>query len=292
MIVKKTVRPVQLHINEKSIAAKLEKVRGFAALNQLQTLYHVTKTVLNLNPHDRIFAPGSTNRGNVIGPLALDDMADPNATWSMMFKDKLVLLGRHGPRIPVGGKVGEEAREEDGDADEEAGDAGSAADAKREKTQVEPLLFHSPPMSLRVELMHALDSVCAFSLAGEGKTAMVAMERGHMCFLLAYTPEHAAWLKQRLQAIVFKKHQDPESKLHEPGLVTLMNRNLPAGQHPHTLHPPLAQNTISHVGTCIVRRLLHILVGEHPVCLNLWIQFKNNRFVLASPRAHVLKSLV
>ena len=82
-----------------------------------------------------------------------------------------------------------------------------------------------------------MDVEAVFGLAGDGKTAMAALERQKMCCLLACTPEHAKWLKHRLQAQVFKKFQDPQSKLHKPGLVNLLHRNLPvSGATPS--HPP------------------------------------------------------
>ena len=104
VIMKKVVRLLKWMITENSMAAKYGKVRGFGSLNQLQTIYHISKTALHLAPHDRLYTPNSTNRGNVIGPLALDDVADPDLTWTIMVKDKFTLLGRHGPRIPVGGR--------------------------------------------------------------------------------------------------------------------------------------------------------------------------------------------
>ena len=82
-----------------------------------------------------------------------------------------------------------------------------------------------------------MDVECVFGLAGDGKTAMACLERQKMCFLLACTEDHATWLKLWLQAQVFKKFQDPQSKLHKPGLVSLLQRNLPAdGATP--AHPP------------------------------------------------------
>lgn len=103
VLVKKSNRQITLMVGESSMTDRLEKTRGFASLNQLQTLNVVTKNALQLNVHDRLYCDGSTNRGNVVGPLALDALDDPDATWCLKTKDKFSLFGKHGPRIPVGG---------------------------------------------------------------------------------------------------------------------------------------------------------------------------------------------
>lgn len=86
VLTKKAVRQLTLVISENSMTSRLEKVKGFNSMNQLQTLNIVTKNVLQLNVHDRIFVEGSTNRGNVLGPLAWDPHDDVSATWSMKIK--------------------------------------------------------------------------------------------------------------------------------------------------------------------------------------------------------------
>jgi hypothetical protein len=105
VIIKKCQRQLALVISEESILARQDKVRGFAAINQLQTLHVYTKSALNLNHHDRLYCQGASNRGNVLGPLALDAHDDSSCTWILKVKDKFSLCGRHGPRIPVGGSA-------------------------------------------------------------------------------------------------------------------------------------------------------------------------------------------
>lgn len=50
-IAKKTVRQLSLMLSEKTIAQKMEKVRGYSSINQMQPLYVVSKLSLNLNLH-------------------------------------------------------------------------------------------------------------------------------------------------------------------------------------------------------------------------------------------------
>ena len=192
-ILRKASRPVTVLISEDSLTERLDKTRGLSSINHVQTLHMVSKSSLQLNVHERVYMAGASNRGNVIGPLAMDSLEGRDATWSMEVKDKFTLFGRHGPRIPVGGTPDEA----------NVGDELAAMPTKnkpRDKESEEPLLFHAMPSRLFEELLHSVDAVAVIGLAGDGKLALAALERRLPFFGLTFTSEHTKWLTKRLEA--------------------------------------------------------------------------------------------
>ena len=224
VIAKKALRTVTLMVSEESLAARVDKSRGFASINQLQNLHMISKAVLQLNHHERLYSSQATNRGNVLGPLRMDPLDDPDKTWALKVKDKFTLFGRHGPRIPVGGGPGASA---DVDVDDELSTV-NVKNKPRDKTMEEPFLFHSVPQALFDELCHSHDAVAFIGMAGDGKAALTALERRLPFFGLSFTPEHTAWLTKRLEAQVFKRFQDPQSKLYQSGLSVILAKGQPA----------------------------------------------------------------
>ena len=70
--------------------------------------------------HDRLCGPeGSTNRGNTIGPLAMDDLENAKRTWRLTVKQKFQLLGRNA-RLLAGGNVDDDQSGNDMVVDEES----------------------------------------------------------------------------------------------------------------------------------------------------------------------------
>ena len=127
-----------------------------------------------------------------------------------------MLFGRHGPRIPVGGPADDPA-----DIDDELA-AAPAKHKPRDKDVEEPFMFHTVPMALFDELYHAVDAVAVLGLASDGKAAIAALERRIPFFGLSFTPDHSSWLTKRLESQVFKRFQDPQSKLYQAGLSLLL----------------------------------------------------------------------
>lgn len=213
MITKKVIRTTAVMLSEESVSNRLDKARGFSSINQLQNLIMVSKSALNFNLHERLHTEGSTNRGNVIGPLDMDPLDDHTTTWRMKVADKFTLLGRHGPKIPVGGP-GEPEPDDMQDVKEKH--------KPRDKKSEEPFLFHSMPTKLFQELIHATDAVAIIALAADGKAAMATLEERIPFAGLAFTPDHAKLLSKRLERQVFQKYQDPSSKLYQSGLSQIL----------------------------------------------------------------------
>ena len=218
VIAKKAIRPITLCIAEDSITARLDKNRGFSSIQQLQTLYFVSRAAFNLNHHDRIHCPGSTNRGNFIGPLSLDPHEDKDRTWCVALKDKLSLLGRHGPRIPVG----TDKRWPEDVPEEDLAMVPAQRAKPRDKNTQEPLLYHTMPKALFGELMHSVDACACIANGADGKAALESLERNIPFFGITWTLEHTNWLRARLEGQVFKRFQDPKSKLYKVGLANLL----------------------------------------------------------------------
>eukprot|EP00435_Cladocopium_sp_Y103_P015284 s2915_g3.t1 len=153
--------------------------------------------------------------------------ADSDA-WQMKMKDKMVLLGKHGARIAVGGK--EDDKDDDNiDAseaeDDEMEDCGAKGGKPRDKNDVEPFLFHSPPSALCEEIIQAVDPVAVVALAGDGRMAELCLERRIPFFGLGFTAEHCQALTARLEGRVFQKMQSDQSKLFAPALKVIRDKN-------------------------------------------------------------------
>ena len=70
-ITAKVVRNMFLIVSEESMSERMGKIRGHS-VNQVQGLTVVTRTTPSLAIHPRLYTEGSSNRGNVIGPLAME----------------------------------------------------------------------------------------------------------------------------------------------------------------------------------------------------------------------------
>ena len=99
--VPKQIRSIVLINSEDSIKERMQKVRGFTAINQVETVHMVSKHALKLTEHNRLHHPG-TNRGNVIGPIALPrwDKEDYMVLPPLLKKSVFAQAS-----IPVGGPV-------------------------------------------------------------------------------------------------------------------------------------------------------------------------------------------
>lgn len=106
VIFSKSSKTIYLHISEESFAKRLDRFRGHSlgSVQQLQGLHTFTAKVMRLNQHSKDACEGS-NRGNVVGPLAMDDYDNGDLTWRVVVQEKFEILGRLGARIPVGGML-------------------------------------------------------------------------------------------------------------------------------------------------------------------------------------------
>ena len=215
-ITKKNVRQVTLILAEDSLTNFGDKLgaRGYRSISQVQSWYQCTKNALQLNIHARLFTPGATNRGNVIGPLAKPSHENPIDNWIVSVADKFQIFGKHGPRIPVGGGIADPGAEDDEPTEKVK---------TRNKTDEEPLLYHNVPSAALRELLHSVDAVACISLAGEGKMAFECIMNRIPYFGVCFTETHMEKLSRRLEASVFAAMQDAESKFFQPALSKLLS---------------------------------------------------------------------
>ena len=150
-------------------------------------------------------------------------------SWQMKMKDKLVLLGKHGARIAVGGREDDHDDNIDGSEDgEDEGEDGGAKGAKaRDKNDLEPFLFHSPPSALCADLIQAVDPIAVVGWAADGKMAELCLEHRIPFWGLGFTVEHCQALTSRLEGRVFEKMQSDQSKLFALSLKVILDKNCP-----------------------------------------------------------------
>ena len=220
VIAKKHVRQVTLILAEDSLTKFGGAKTTYRSINQVQSWYQCTKNALQCNIHARLFTPGATNRGNVIGPLAKPSVENPIDNWIVSVADKFQIFGKHGPRIPVGGGIADPGGEDD-EPSEKA--------KTRNKTDEEPLLYHSVPSAALRELLHSVDAVACISLGGEGKMAFECIMNRIPYFGVCFTETHQERLLLRLEASVFAAMQDSESKFFQPALSKLISSATPEG---------------------------------------------------------------
>ena len=219
---KKQVRTWTAIMSESSITERLAKVRGFSSINQIQRIHLITRHGLQLNLHQRLHSNG-TNRGNSLGPFTASSWEQDSDAWMMKMKEKLVLLGKHGPRIMVGGKEDEDEINIEGSDYED--DMEGSANNPRNKNDMEPFLYHAAPTPLLEELVAGLDPQAVICLAGDGRMAELCLERRIPYYGLAFTPEHVQSLTGRLEGRVFQKMQCDQSKLFSPQLKVILDKN-------------------------------------------------------------------
>lgn len=139
--------------------------------------------------------------------------------WRTTVKAKLEILGRHGARVPVGGS----APADDDGASEDEDLLKEEKASKRDKADIEPLLFHTPPFAFYQELIHSYDAIAVIALAGDGKFAEACLEARVPFFGMTWSQEHSEALKLRLQKRAFELMLSPESKLYIPQLQALLD---------------------------------------------------------------------
>ena len=105
-------KTIFVHIDEESLAARRTRIAGTCVLEQVHRMQLLTRWPLSLPTQKRKHYAGS-NKGNCIGPIALDDW---DKVWSVAPERKSEIYGRT-HRIAVGGATvdGDEDGENDDD---------------------------------------------------------------------------------------------------------------------------------------------------------------------------------
>ena len=138
-------------------------------------------------------------------------------------KQKLIMLGKHGGKILVGGPADGSAEQDDEAEKLEQMLEQKSGYKKRAPTDIEPFMLHAPPCSMYDELLHAFEAKGLIGLAGDGRGALACLENRLPFFGLTLSEAHTSTLMTYLEAKVFEKMANPKSKLHVPGLAKLLD---------------------------------------------------------------------
>lgn len=213
----KKVRQIFLNLDENSLRERLERVRGFTSINQVERLYLVSKGTLDLNEHDRLHF-GGTNRGNQLGPIAVAGF-NSDDTWKLPVKIKKVVVGRNG-RILVGGPA---PGEEEACIGEDEGQT-KAKVRQRMAHDMEPVFYHALPITTDEEWHHCYDLAAVISLtAGPGSDALTCVRQRKPYFGVTLTDEHSNQLITWLEKKVWKAFTCEKDKLYQPGLAEIIS---------------------------------------------------------------------
>ncbi|CAE7018635.1 sinIM, partial [Symbiodinium sp. CCMP2456] len=217
---RKSVRCVTAIISENSLAKRVEKVRGYSSVNQIQRVYLVSGKALQLTRHDRLHTANASNRGNMIGPFVAEDW-EGSDVW----------------KVPGYSSEAQQTRRNNESEEDEAIATGNVKNKTREKHDLEPVLFHSAPIAMMEEILHSYsyDISAVISNAGDGKLCELCLERKIPFWGLAWTQEHIQALEARLTKRVFDKMADSKSKLYKPALRTILDRNSEEQEEPEPI---------------------------------------------------------
>ena len=219
----KNVRELHVFYQQKSLEARLEKVRGFMNLNQTEKIYMVTQKPLTLTERDRLHFDG-TNRGNCLGPVAMQTFDDPSV-WRLGSKLKKEVIGKTGARILVGGGLSTLGLSPE--------DLKKISEAPKLQNQEEPVFYHASPPVIGEELMHSYELKAIFALtAGAGDMAMTCLRNRKPFFGICLSEAHKDALLARLEQQVWSAMQAPSDKLYESGLAELLKQSGQAEAEP------------------------------------------------------------
>ncbi len=197
----KSKRTIIMTYSESSCLERLNKVRGYSALNQTELLHIISLKALELTLHDRLHFSGS-NRGNVLCNI---DWPKYERMWALSKPLKKKVLGK--AICLVGGKC------EDSDVPKPT--IGTSA--------TEVVFWHAMPTAIADELIHSYDLVSAIILsAGDGSLIVPFLQQRKPVFVVTLTDNHTELLKLHLEKVVWESFQNSESPLYQPNLVSLL----------------------------------------------------------------------
>ena len=218
-------------MEETSLVNRMALVRGFKALDQVEYMYLVTASGLNV-PERKREAYGGSNRGNVISQVALRPL---NEGWSATFKMKKLIYGKN--RRAVGGAAGpsDAASGDEGSAGSTAASSlrpptvdGPGAGKDRTDDAVEPVFYRVlPPLFYHCLLTSMSAKAVVDCTAGDGSAALSAIESKIPYVGICMTPEHMHGLTGYLATAVLDKFVDERSAIYQPKLADLQS---PLGQ--------------------------------------------------------------
>ena len=95
----KSVSKLMLLFDEESLSERKELVRGVGSVDQLESVYLVSQTLLQLDKKPRLHFKGTTS-GNTIAPVVVPHHTD---MWQETYECKKLIFGS--ARVAVGGRT-------------------------------------------------------------------------------------------------------------------------------------------------------------------------------------------
>ena len=236
--------PLQKHITrltlffeENALQERRELTRGVATVDQLETVYIISKTALDLERKPRLNYSGTT-AGSVVGPIVVPLASEQ---WQLTFAQKKALFGPH--RVAVGGRT--------------FGAGADIGDSQRGKTHrnpddMEPVFFHAKGNKIDEEILWMLDSKkkgvarIIDGSPGDGELAHLAVKKRWAYKGICLTADHSTQIEARIPMKVFEDFKTEGSGLHRPSLNTLLQTLEDEGN----THPPPPQAKSEGEGEC------------------------------------------
>lgn len=192
----KQVRTVHMFYSEESLTKRLKRQTSIN-LHQLEAIHMVTQSPLQYTKRSRKFFEGSSNAGNIFGPIATPD---PSASWLTTYREKKEMYASF--RAPVGGTVEHDENEGRGKR-------------KRQDSDIEPMSFHSTQREVYLELLHSHPPSAVIDFTScDGGFAMACLEAGMPYLGIAFTEKHKQGLLQHLASNVFNCYTQPDHPWH------------------------------------------------------------------------------
>ena len=200
----KSVIRVGVGYDEESLSGRRELTRGIATLDQDETIYLITHSLLQVQKRNRLKYPGTTC-GNRILPVVVPSFEE---MWTEDFATKKGIFGP--ARVAVGGATRAPSRVR-----------------KRELTDKEPVYYHSQGEGLFAEVLHILGKSVGLIVdltAADGMVGHLALQPNRRIpYLgLTHTEEHARRLKAHLVQCVLKDFREKGHCMHKPNFVTVL----------------------------------------------------------------------
>jgi len=209
----KTVARLMLAYDEGSLSDRKERTRGFATVDQLETVYIVTKAGLQAEKRDRLKFQG-TSAGSLLGPVVLPTHA---CLWNETFARKKDLLGP--ARVAVGGRTP--------GSGVDVGEKGVVT--KREPDDMEPVFFHSKGEDVYAELLHMLGGrrfiKCVIDLTvGDGSMAHLCAVQKIPFIGYGFTDFHVTFLRKHTEVLVWKDFKEEGHRNYKPSLAAIIEQ--------------------------------------------------------------------
>ena len=209
----------------KSLDARHERVRGVANIRQTETMIALTQSAMILPPVDYQTYNGGSY-GDLIGPVILTPAEEQwRATWA----EKKKIFGPE-QLIDVGGKLEADAPE---------------PKRKKQRTDdtIEPVFFHSMPVTFWSEILAAFNIVGVIDLcAGEGTCAQACFRKNIPYVGITFNEHHSNGLLAHLEKVFLSAMTTDGDTLYNVKFAEAVRDTQPKNRKGGGKNPPPPKN--------------------------------------------------